>query len=119
MPGGTIRPFVLAKTYVAWCHGDLHSRNILVDDSGHGWLIDFARSKKSHVLRDFIELETDIKFALLPTTQLDTLISLETRLLVPATLSQALPDSIFADADTQKAYRAVATIRTMAYRLLG
>jgi CheY-like chemotaxis protein len=48
------------------CHGDLHGQNILVDADGHFWLIDFARVAESHALRDFAELETDIKFNLLP-----------------------------------------------------
>jgi len=46
-------------------HGDLHSRNILVGPHRGVWLIDFERTGYGHALRDFIELETDIKFNLL------------------------------------------------------
>lgn len=57
------------KTIMAVClsitHGDLHADNILMSDAGDCWLIDFYRTYPSHILRDFIELETDIKFRLL------------------------------------------------------
>lgn len=42
-------------------HGDLHLRNILVDQTGRGWLIDFARVTERHNLYDFIKLETYIR----------------------------------------------------------
>jgi len=44
-------------------HGDLQADNILMNDAGDCWLIDFYRTYPSHILRDFVELETDIKFA--------------------------------------------------------
>ena len=37
----------------------------MVDDSGRCWLIDFYRTYKSHILRDFVILETDIKYRLM------------------------------------------------------
>ena len=42
-------------------HGDLHLRNVLVDESGKGWLIDFAKVEERHNLFDFIKLETYIR----------------------------------------------------------
>lgn len=42
----------------SYVHGDLHLRNVLVDEGGKGWLIDFARVEKRHNLFDFIKLET-------------------------------------------------------------
>ena len=85
----------------------LHSRNVLVDNSGNGWFIDFARARKSHALRDFVELETDIKFALLPVTDLNVLLPFEQALLEPVTLRQPLPDRLFDNNEIQKAYLAV------------
>jgi len=38
-------------------HGDFHSGNILVDESGRAWLIDFDKVREGHVLYDFIKLE--------------------------------------------------------------
>lgn len=42
-------------------HGDLHGRNVLVDERGKGWLIDFAKVGKRHNLFDFIKLEVYIR----------------------------------------------------------
>ncbi len=42
-------------------HGDLHLRNVLVDQSGKGWLIDFAKVRERHNLFDFIKLETYLR----------------------------------------------------------
>ena len=47
-------------------HGDLTGRNVFVNKQGHCWLIDFYRTDRSHMLRDFSILETDIKYRLLP-----------------------------------------------------
>jgi CheY-like chemotaxis protein len=46
-------------------HGDLTGRNIMVNKRGTCWLIDFYRTYHSHILRDFVILETDIKYRLL------------------------------------------------------
>jgi hypothetical protein len=43
-------------------HGDLHLRNVLVDQTGKGWLIDFAKIRERHNLFDFIKLETYLRF---------------------------------------------------------
>jgi CheY-like chemotaxis protein len=79
---------------VCLCHGDLHGRNMLVDQADHFWLIDFARVGRSHALRDFAELETDIKFNLLPVVDLQELLAFEHALLTPTT--SALPHTTFA-----------------------
>jgi hypothetical protein len=42
-------------------HGDLHLRNVLVDEWGRGWLIDFGRVEQRHNLFDFIKLETYVR----------------------------------------------------------
>lgn len=46
-------------------HGDLHPGNILVDDTGQGWLIDFDHVHEGHVLYDFIRLETLLRLFIL------------------------------------------------------
>lgn len=53
--------------YHSITHGDLTGRNIMVDGDGRCWLIDFYRTYNSHILRDFVILETDILYRLLPT----------------------------------------------------
>jgi ActR/RegA family two-component response regulator len=64
-------------------HGDMHSRNVLVDDLGQAWLIDFARTGEGHILRDFIELESDIKFTLLDEVDVVALCDFELALVSP------------------------------------
>jgi len=46
-------------------HGDFNKNNIVFDNRGDPWLIDFMFTGKSCALRDFIRLETTIKFELL------------------------------------------------------
>jgi hypothetical protein len=53
-------PSLVAETRLAITHGDLHADNLLIDDSQHGWVVDFERSGEGHALQDFIELESDI-----------------------------------------------------------
>ena len=54
---------VIMPVCCAITHGDLHADNILINDDDC-WLIDFYRTYPSHILRDFVELETDIKYRL-------------------------------------------------------
>jgi FixJ family two-component response regulator len=53
-------PSMIKETRIAITHGDLHADNLLIDDSQHGWVVDFERSGEGHALQDFIELESDI-----------------------------------------------------------
>ncbi len=46
-------------------HGDLHLRNVLVDQQGKGLLIDFAKVEERHNLFDFIKLEVYIRIMML------------------------------------------------------
>jgi hypothetical protein len=51
---------LVRTTRTAVTHGDLHTDNLLVDSSQHGWVVDFERSGEGHALQDFIELEFDL-----------------------------------------------------------
>lgn len=62
-PNGQWRPMAV-QTKTCLCHGDMHSRNLLVDAVPSLWLIDFERVASCHWLRDYVELETDVKFQL-------------------------------------------------------
>lgn len=50
-------------------HGDLHPQNVLVDETGKGWLIDYAKVEVRHNLFDFIKLETYIRQTVLTAQQ--------------------------------------------------
>lgn len=58
--GSQDNPSVVKKTKMAVGHGDLHGDNLLIDESQHGWVIDFERTGPGHALQDFVELEGDI-----------------------------------------------------------
>jgi CheY-like chemotaxis protein len=52
-------------TYVCVTHGDLNSGNVLVDPRGSTWLIDFMRTSRGHILRDFAQLDSTVRILLL------------------------------------------------------
>jgi hypothetical protein len=56
---------LIRVTYKTITHGDLNPTNILVDEEGHPWLIDFLRTGKGHILRDIAELDTAVRIQLL------------------------------------------------------
>jgi hypothetical protein len=97
----------------------LHGRNVLVDAAGHFWLIDFARAAESHALRDFVELETDIKFNLLPVNNLKQQLLFETGLLAPTTFQDELPVLPLADERLTHAYHVILALRRLAVQLIG
>jgi ActR/RegA family two-component response regulator len=53
-------PSRVSETKIAVTHGDLHADNLLMDDTRYCWVVDFERTRRGHVLQDFIELESDI-----------------------------------------------------------
>lgn len=99
-------------------HGDLTGRNIMVNEQGRCWLIDFYRTHESHILRDFVILETDIMYRLLPASEDKTLIRLEQMVLdtnFTETRSQFAVDlpPVF-----QKAAHVILALRGIAYEFL-
>lgn len=70
------------RTFECTTHGDLTGRNMMVDPQASleaiaCWLIDFYRTGKSPLLRDFAILETDITYRLLATDSLSEFRSLQ------------------------------------------
>jgi hypothetical protein len=66
-------------------HGDLNSRNILIDSNRNVFIIDFAKTRWSHLLRDFCKLEAEIKFCLTRlyhNEDIEQAVALETELLL-------------------------------------
>ena len=99
-------------------HGDLHSRNILVGPHRGVWLIDFERTGYNHALRDFIELETDIKFSLLQLKpkEMDLFVELELALLAQdkkllAQKNIVTPPALRAHPHFDRAYQTITRVR--------
>lgn len=64
------------------CHGDLHSENFFIDDTGELFLIDFGYTGINHSLIDHTSLECSIKFNHIPNyIELDALLEIERELL--------------------------------------
>lgn len=51
-----------SSTRLAYVHGDLNGRNIVIDPSNNVWIIDFFHAHRGHVLRDLLKLENDILY---------------------------------------------------------
>lgn len=99
---------------VCLCHGDLHGRNILVNKDHGYWLIDYARVDQTHALRDFVELETDIKFNLMNDSYLAELYRYEHALLVPGRFTEHVPAIEFPSATVDKSYKVISALRQIA-----
>jgi CheY-like chemotaxis protein len=56
---------LVRSTYVCITHGDLNRGNVLVDPQGSTWLIDFLRTSRGHILRDFAQLDATVRILLL------------------------------------------------------
>ncbi len=99
-------------------HGDLQADNILMNEAGDCWLIDFYRTYPSHVLRDFIELETDIKFRLMGDLTPEEFARLEETLIKLQRPDQSLTLPIGLPETAQKAAHVISGLRAEAWRLL-
>lgn len=93
---------------LAITHGDLHASNVIVKN-GRTWLIDFYKTGVGHVMRDFAELESDIKFTLLDARNFAARYQLEKALLAP----KGLDESPALDKPTRQQARALAAIRQL------
>ena len=104
-------PALLAIT-----HGDLNGENILVNDQGRGFLIDFYKTGLSPTCRDFVELESIIKFELLDIPDVAQRYRLECALLAPVNLSESIriPDEFAQNHQVVKAIRSIQQLRTLA-----
>jgi hypothetical protein len=56
---------LVRPTYICTTHGDFNQHNLLVDKTGHMWLIDFQRTGPGHILRDIAKLDAEVLFQLL------------------------------------------------------
>jgi protein-tyrosine phosphatase/nicotinamidase-related amidase len=55
-------PRVPRAHYFAHVHGDLNGANVLLDEPGNVWLIDFFHAHRGHVLRDLVKFENDLLY---------------------------------------------------------
>ena len=110
------------NTIMAVCHsithGDLHADNILISDDGDCWLIDFYRTYPSHILRDFVELETDIKFRLLEDLMPADFLALEQTLIALEWPTRGIEVPADWPEHARRAATVIVGLRAEAWRLL-
>ena len=110
-------------TYVCTTHGDFNESNILVDNTGHSWLIDFRRTGPGHILRDVAELEAIVRLKLLgrDDATLQERLEMEERLCSIQHFSQIDSLSSFAPENeaVAKAYATSVHLRSLARKLVS
>ncbi|OPX69833.1 MAG: STAS domain protein [Methanoregulaceae archaeon PtaB.Bin108] len=108
----------LWNVYEGSVHGDLNMKNVLMDEEKNMWLIDFAMTGHSHILRDIAKLECVLKFEMIPILSEDRLAklaSLEQVFLKPDRFGEIpiIPGYI-TDSDIQKAFSVIQQLRRYA-----
>jgi hypothetical protein len=104
-----VRPIVGYDRVVT--HGDLNGRNILVYDN-KAWLVDFYQTGPGHIFRDFVKLESYIKFHLMETENLEALSLFEDALNDPEPSPDNTAFAIRGNPDDLiKAYRIILRLR--------
>ncbi len=103
----------------AMVHGDLNLANVLIDDSGNTWLIDYFWTRVAHALMDIAKLENDVKFLMLPLADdaaLARALDYERSLLQLPSLaaSPVLSGDLAQDLALTKAHAAIARLRALA-----
>lgn len=117
-------PPLICMTYTCPTHGDFNQHNILVDMSGHTWLIDFQGTGPSHILRDIAQLDSEIRFLLLTPEEA----TLEERLYLEETLCSIehfshlskMANAFFAENRVlARVFFTIVHLRELAYKLIS
>ncbi len=113
------------ETAVTWVHGDLNLANLLLDEGGNVWMIDYFWTRVGHALQDLAKLENDLKFILLPLPDDEALrrAAAWDELLVSGPSLEAgapaLPGPLASDPALARVHAAVEVLRTVAARVLA
>ncbi len=117
-------PPLIRPTYVCTTHGDFNQHNLLVDNTGHVWLIDFQGTGPGHILRDVAKLDSEVRFQLLAPEEatLEERLQMEEALCSIEHFSQV--DRLAANFSTEnptlaKAYSSVVHLRTLARKMVA
>jgi CheY-like chemotaxis protein len=122
MAGITGHP-LMRSTYTCITHGDFNYHNLLIDTTGHTWLIDFQSTGSGHFLRDVAKLDTEIRLALLAPEEatLDERLCMEEALCSIDRFSQVERLAARFSTENQalaKVYDVVVYLRTLARKLV-
>jgi DNA-binding response OmpR family regulator len=120
----TVKPYFMRYTFTCIVHGDFNPHNLLVDQSGFTWLIDFEATEPAHILRDIATLDSALRYQLLAGQEatLEERLQMEEVLCKAENFSQVnLLSSRFPTENQAlaKVYAAVLYLRTMAGNLVA
>ena len=117
-------PPLMRPTYISITHGDFNQHNLLVDTTGHTWLIDFQATGRGHILRDVAQLDSEIRFILLAPEEA----TLEERLQMEEVLysierfsqvAQLVNNFPTENQALAKTYATIVHLRTLAHKLVA
>lgn len=109
--------FFPVTSQYAITHGDLHASNVIVNKERRTWLIDFYKTGVGHILRDFAEMESDIKFTLFGSKSLNARYQLEKALLAPRNLHEEIALDSNPSPQQTRALAAIQRLRQLAFKL--
>jgi hypothetical protein len=107
-----------------WIHGDLNLANLLLDESGNTWMIDYFWTREGHAVQDIAKLENDLKFILVPLPDDEALrraVAWERLLLSSDDQMASVPplhEDLAADPAIAKAHAAIGVLRDLRGALL-
>ncbi|MEO1289082.1 MAG: phosphotransferase, partial [Chloroflexota bacterium] len=99
-------------------HGDMNANNILIRNDDEAWLIDFGRTDYHHALRDFIQLETVVRFALMEGVSLAERYEMESWLTSQtkfAHITKISQEFVPSSPQVERAFRITCKIRELAW----
>ena len=99
-------------------HGRLDGASVLVDRTGQTWVVDFGRTGLGPLVRDFVSLETSVKFDVLTGADIAQRHELESRLLAMCHLGEKI-DTEDVGPEVEKALRVIDRIRSQAADIVG
>jgi DNA-binding response OmpR family regulator len=99
-------------------HGRLDGTSVLVDRAGQTWVVDFGRAGLGPLVRDFVSLETSVKFDMLKGAGVVERHELERRLLAVHNLGEAV-DTKEVEPEVEKALQVIGRIRSQAVDIVG
>jgi len=115
---------LVRPTYICTTHGDFNQHNLLVDNIGNMWLIDFQRTGQGHILRDITKLDSEVLFQLLAPEEatLEECLHMEEVLCSIERFSQLEQSAANFPTENRalaKAYATAVHLRTLARKLLA
>jgi len=99
-------------------HGRLDGASVLVDRTGQTWVVDFEKTGIGPLIRDFVSLETSVKFDILREADLSKRHELERRLLAMGHLGEEIGTKGL-DPAGGKALQTIGQIRSQAAAVVG